>query len=88
MRAAALTLKRVLRFCPLEWIGQQQLIYRSVFIFLCRFVVDLDHYQMMNLFNAQERTLPEFLELGKAAGWKFEAKKFEQPLVAIVFSAA
>ena len=43
---------------------------------------------MMNLLDAQERTLPEFVELGKAAGWKFEAKKFEQPLVAIVFSAA
>ena len=43
---------------------------------------------MMNLLDAQERTLPEFVELGQAAGWKFEAKKSEQSLGAMVFSAA
>jgi hypothetical protein len=43
---------------------------------------------MMNLLNAQERKLPEFVDLGKAAGWKFEVKKFGQPLAALVFSAA
>lgn len=44
--------------------------------------------QMMNLLNAQERTLPEFVQLGKAAGWVFEEKKFGHPLVAVVYSAA
>jgi len=44
--------------------------------------------QMMNLLNAQERTLPEFIELGTATGWKFEEMKFGQPMGALVFSAA
>jgi hypothetical protein len=43
---------------------------------------------MMNLLNAQERTLPEFIELGTATGWKFEEMKFGQPMGALVFSAA
>jgi hypothetical protein len=43
---------------------------------------------MINLLRSQERTLPEFVELGKASGWKFEEKKFGEPLAALVFSAA
>jgi len=44
--------------------------------------------QMMNLLSAQGRTLPEFVELGMVAGWKLVAKKFGQPMVALVFSVA
>ncbi|KAF8060936.1 S-adenosyl-L-methionine-dependent methyltransferase [Lyophyllum atratum] len=44
--------------------------------------------QMLNLFNARERTLNEFIELGKASGWKFDLLKHGNPLSAIVFSPA
>ncbi|KAF5377266.1 hypothetical protein D9615_006423 [Tricholomella constricta] len=44
--------------------------------------------QMLNLFNAQERTLEEFIALGRAANWEFENLKPAKPLSAIVFSAA
>ncbi|KAG5654339.1 hypothetical protein H0H81_004293 [Sphagnurus paluster] len=44
--------------------------------------------QMLNLFNAQERTLEEFVALGKASRWKFQVMKPGKPLSAIIFSPA
>jgi hypothetical protein len=43
---------------------------------------------MMSLVNGQERTYPEFIELGKASGWKCEEKKIGQWLTTLVFSPA
>ncbi|RDB16346.1 4-O-methyltransferase 1 [Hypsizygus marmoreus] len=44
--------------------------------------------QMLNLFNAQERTLDEFTALGKGSGWKLESYNAGQPLSTLVFSVA
>ncbi|KAI0064466.1 S-adenosyl-L-methionine-dependent methyltransferase [Artomyces pyxidatus] len=41
--------------------------------------------QMLNFFNGQERTLKQFITLGAATGWKFEAVN-PGPLAALVFS--
>jgi len=45
---------------------------------------------MLNLCGSQERTLDEFIELGKASGWKFESVKTGgvHPIASVVFSAA
>jgi hypothetical protein len=39
---------------------------------------------MMNLFNGQERTLGEFIDLGKKTGWKLEEVKYER-LATLIF---
>ncbi|KAF9067896.1 S-adenosyl-L-methionine-dependent methyltransferase [Rhodocollybia butyracea] len=41
--------------------------------------------QMMTMFNGQERTLPEFSELGRKTGWQLQSVHVDGPLSGIVF---
>jgi hypothetical protein len=43
---------------------------------------------MMTLFDGQERTLAEFIELGKKTGWQLESVNVDGPLAGIVFLPA
>ncbi|KAF9061984.1 hypothetical protein BDP27DRAFT_1369199 [Rhodocollybia butyracea] len=41
--------------------------------------------QMMTMFNGQERTLPEFIELGRKTGWQLQSVHVYDPLSGIMF---